>query len=81
MFSLILFFLFSNIKYGSSQDFNIKGIDISNQFTGNLNWDALTDYKDFVILRAVRGVDTCKTKDKTHYASLVDKNFKNTGYL
>jgi len=74
--SLILFFIFSNLKYGSSKHYYIRGIDISNQFSGDLNWNALTNYKDFVILRAIRCVDTCKTRGESHYASLVDKNFE-----
>ena len=33
-------------------------------------------FKGFVVLRAVRAVDTCKTKGKKVYASLIDKNFE-----
>jgi lysozyme len=76
LFSIILFFIFSNLKYGTSKDYYIEGIDISNQFSGNLNWNALTDYNDFVIVRAIRCVDTCKTKGESYYSSLVDKNFE-----
>jgi lysozyme len=54
----------------------IKGIDISNKYPGILDWDKLGENKGFVILRAVRSVDTVKTKGKHSFVSMIDSNFK-----
>ena len=78
LFSLILFvtyFVLSNLTFQSDSNNRIKGIDISNQYKNNLNWTALKDYNGFVILRAVRAVDTCKTKGQQKFASIIDSNF------
>jgi len=40
-----------------------------------LNWDALDGVNNFIILRAVRAVDTSQTKGEQVYISVVDKNF------
>jgi lysozyme len=77
LFCLILFviyFIFSDLTFQSDSKKRIKGIDISNNYEGNLNWSAVNDY-DFVILRAVRAKDTCKTKGKEKFISLIDTNF------
>ena len=77
LFGLILFviyFVFSDLTFQSDSKKRIKGIDISNSYEGNLNWSALNDY-DFVILRAVRAKDTCKTKGKEKFVSVIDTNF------
>jgi len=55
---------------------SIKGIDISNKYPGILDWDKLGENKGFVILRAVRNVDTVKKKGVHSFVSMVDINFK-----
>ncbi len=78
LFCLIVFityFILSNLTLQSDSKNRIKGIDISNKYKGNLNWTALNDYNGFVILRAVRAIDTCKTKGQQKFASIIDSNF------
>ena len=73
LFCLIViftYFLLSNLTFQSNSKNRIKGIDISNSEKGELNWNALREYKGFVILRAVRAVGVKK------FASLIDPNFK-----
>ena len=75
---LIVFFIcfsLSNLTFQSDAKNRLKGIDISNSFQGELNWEALRENKSFVVLRAVRKVDTCKTKGIEKFASLTDPNF------
>jgi lysozyme len=79
LFCLIVFvayFVLSNLTFKSDLKNRIKGIDISNSYKGELNWNALRENKGFVILRAVREVDTCKTVGVKKFASLIDTNFK-----
>jgi len=79
LFCLIFFvtyFVLSNLTFQSDSKNRIKGIDISNAYDGELNWNALGENKGFVILRAVREVDTCKTVGVKKFASLIDPNFK-----
>jgi lysozyme len=78
LFCLIVFFTYfslSNLTFQSDSKNRIKGIDISNSYQGELNWNSLRENKGFVILRAVRKVDTCKTKGVEKFASLIDPNF------
>ena len=75
---LIVFFIYfslSNLTFQSDAKNRLKGIDISNSFQGELNWEALRENKSFIILRAVRKVDTCKTKGIEKFGSLTDPNF------
>ena len=79
LFCLIVFvtwFVLSNLTLKSNSKNRIKGIDISNSYEGELNWNALNENKGFVILRAVREVDTCETVGVKKFASLIDPNFK-----
>ena len=79
LFCLIVFvayFVLSNLTFQSNSKNRIKGIDISNSYKGELNWNALIEYKGFVVLRAVREVDTCKRAGVNKFASLIDPNFK-----
>jgi len=79
LFCLIVFvtwFVLSNLTFKSDSKNRIKGIDISNSYDGELNWNALNENKGFVILRAVREVDTCETVGVKKFASLIDPNFK-----
>ena len=78
LFCLIVFvtyFVLSNLTLQTDSKKRIKGIDISNSYEGNLNWSALNDYNGFVILRALRAIDTCKTKGKEKFISVIDTNF------
>lgn len=76
LFFFVTYFALSNLTFQSDSKNRIKGIDISNSYKGELNWNALIENKDFVILRAVREVDTCKTVGVKKFASLIDPNFK-----
>ena len=79
LFCLIVFasyFVLSNLTFQSDSKNRIKGIDISNSYKGELNWNALRENKGFVILRAVREFDTCETVGVKKFASLIDPNFK-----
>lgn len=72
---IISYFTFSNLEIKSENRNRIKGIDISNKYKGNLKWSELKEFGDFVILRAVRAIDTCKTKGIEKFASIPDKKF------
>ncbi len=69
------FFTLSDLKLKSHSSHQIRGVDISNQYSGELNWTALDNDKDFVILRAIRAVDTCKVKGLRKFTPMVDRNF------
>lgn len=69
-------FLFKALTIETKSTSSIKGIDISNKYPGILDWDKLGENKGFVILRAVRSVDTVKTKGKHSFVSMIDSNFK-----
>jgi lysozyme len=75
LFLAVIYFVSGNLTFQSDSNNRIKGIDVSNTFQGELNWDALRENKGFVILRAVREVDTCKTVGVQKFASLIDPNF------
>lgn len=69
------FFALSDLKLKVDISHQIRGVDLSNQYSGELNWTALDKDNDFVILRAIRAVDTCKVEGVRKFASIVDRNF------
>jgi hypothetical protein len=84
LFCLIVFvayFVLSNLTFKSDLKNRIKGIDISNSYKGELNWNALRENKGFVILRAVREVDTCKTVGVLYGRRATYHSFPNTYHL
>jgi lysozyme len=74
-FALGLYFVFGDLKLKSDNHLRIRGVDISNRYKGELNWKALKGNNDFVVLRAVREVDTCKKKGLEKFASIIDRKF------
>jgi lysozyme len=70
-----IFFIFGNLAFKSDSTHQIRGVDISNQYSGELNWTALDNDNDFVILRAIRAVDTCKVEGLRKFTPIVDRNF------
>ena len=74
--SIAGYLLSKNLLINPKKILSIKGIDISNKYPGNLDWEKLGENKGFVILRAVRSVDTVKTKGIHSFVSMPDSNFK-----
>lgn len=82
IFAFICYFIFGDLSFEDTKSYKIKGVDLSNQYDEKLNWDALKGTNDFVILRAVRAIDTCKLKGQQKFISKIDKKFsKNWGDL
>jgi len=78
---IVVFIGYYLIKHFSFKtNYTILGSDISNQFKGILNWEKLEGINSFIILRAVRCVDTNKIKGQHSYVCKVDSNFKKNWY-
>ena len=77
IFVFAFYYFLNNLTFNSKRSFTIFGADISNQYKGRLNWEKLGDSNSFIILRAVRCVDTNKIKGQHSYTCVIDTNFEN----
>ena len=78
IFVFIFYYLLKNFCFNTK--YTILGLDISNQYKGVLSWEKLEGNNSFIILRAVRCVDTNRIKGQHSYVCLPDTNFKNNWY-
>lgn len=68
-------YVFKDLAPTSGSDY-MEGIDISNKYKGSLQWSAIGKDMKFVVLRAVRAIDTNRIKGRHTWLSQPDSNFQ-----